>query len=400
VAEGKLSWWAVVNAALFRPTALFEAVKAGQVNARPFAVYLAPSLLAAAGTGMALADATGRPSAGPALFFTLAQLLFSPLSWFLDVRLTHFAARTLGGLGALSETKAAVGFSAVPSAFGLVPYCGVPAMLWGLVVKIRALRSLHSLKLGRSVVASMASLVALVVVPSAVALVVRSFGIEAFKVPAGSMFPSIEIGDHLFVTKSSYGWSTKTAPTRGDVVVFEYPGREGEERVDYIKRVIGVPGDEITVVSGVPSINGWLVPRCRLGVATVAIDAMSGPEEFEVFVEFLEGRAYLVALDRSRDDGRRGPYRVNAGEYWVLGDNRNNSSDSRAWDGGRGAGVPFQNSRGRARWLWLPPERMGVDLASAPVLPANLSQLVPDLARCLAAAPDLEHTRPPSPSPK
>lgn len=326
------------------------------------------------------------------------QLLFSPLSWFLDVRLTHFAARTLGGQGALPETKAAVGFSAVPSALGLVPYGGVPALLWGLVVKIRALRILHGFKRGRAVAASMASLIALVVVPSAVALLLRGFVIEAFKVPAGSMFPSIEVGDHLFVTKWSYGAFTKTAPTRGDVVVFEYPGPAAEARVDYIKRVIGIPGDELAFASGVTSINGWPVPRCRVGAATVALDAMSGPEEFEVFVEFLEGRAYVVVLDRSRDDGHQGPYRVKPGEYWVLGDNRNNSFDSRAWDGGRGAGVPFENSRGRARWLWLPPERMGVDLASAPVLPANLSQLAPDVARCLAAAPDSAHTRPPSPA--
>jgi signal peptidase I len=97
----------------------------------------------------------------------------------------------------------------------------------------------------------------------------RVFGLQAFKVPSGSMFPSVELGDHLFVTKSSYGVLAKSAPGRGDVVVFEYPEPNPlAERIDYVKRVIGLPNDVVRFDSGAPSINGWPVPRCLLGTAS------------------------------------------------------------------------------------------------------------------------------------
>jgi signal peptidase I len=389
--------WAVLTGVLLRPRRFFESVKAGEVGVGPFWVFWVVVVVAGASTGATVGRLANQSIVAMALIVGIGQLLLAPIAWFFEVRITHFAARLLRGQGTLTETKAAVGFSSLPHFLTLLPYVGFAAPLWAVALKIQSLRVLHALKLGRAVLAGVASMIALLVLPIGIAIGLRVFVLEAFKVPAGSMFPSIEIGDHLFVTKSSYGSFAKAAPTRGDVVVFEYPGPAGDERVQYIKRVIGVPGDELTFISGVPSINGWPVPRCRLGVATVAVDAMSDPEEFEVFVEFLEGRAYLVAHDHSHDDGRQGPYRVKPGEYWVLGDNRNNSSDSRAWERGRGAGVPFQNSRGRARWLWLPPERLGIDLAAAPTLPAKLAQLAPDLARCLAAAPDLQHTQPPPP---
>jgi hypothetical protein len=275
---------AVLTGVLLRPRRFFESVKSGEVGVRPFWVYLVVLVLAAASAGVTVGRLADQPIVAMALIVGATQLLVAPIGWFFEVRITHWAARLLRGEGTLQETKAAVGFSSVPQFLSLVPYGGFAGVLWAVVIKIQALRVLHALKLGRAVVAGIVSMTALLVLPIGIAMGLRLFVLEAFKVPAGSMFPSIQIGDHLFVTKS-----------------------------------------------------------------------------------------------------------------WVLGDNRNNSSDSRAWDRGQGAGVPFQKTRGRARWLWLPPERIGVDLASAPTLPANLSQLAPDLARCLAAAPDLEHTRPPPP---
>jgi signal peptidase I len=228
----------------------------------------------------------------------------------------------------------------------------------------------------------------------------RVFGLQAFKVPSGSMFPSVELGDHLFVTKSSYGFLTKSAPARGDVVIFESPEPNlHAERVDYVKRVIGLPGDELVFESGAPVINGWHVPRCLLGTGSAQELGVPGEvaatKDYEVFVEFLEGTAYLVALENGRSDGVQGPYRIKAEEFWVVGDNRNNSADSRSWNGGRGAGVPFENLKGRARWLWLPGERAGLDLAGPAVLPASFQQLEPELERCLGQAPDLQHSTPP-----
>ena len=228
------------------------------------------------------------------------------------------------------------------------------------------------------------------------ALGLRAFVLEAFQIPAGSMFPTLEIGDHFFVNKAVYGAFTKSAPARGDVLVFEDPESNPEQpRVDYVKRVIGLPNDTLEFESGAPLINGWHVPRCKVGNASVAQSEEDASHDYQVFVEFLDGKAYLVALDQSYDDRHQGPYRVAAGEFWVVGDNRNNSSDSRAWAGGKGAGVPFDNSKGRVWRLWLPAGRFGITLEGAPTLPNTLRALQPGLARCLAKAPRREQTTPP-----
>src|SRR6185437_13071884 len=106
-----------------------------------------------------------------------------------------------------------------------------------------------------------------------IALVVRTFAIEPFNIPSGSMIPTLLIGDYLFVSKFSYGYSRYsfpfsaggfsgrlffTPPKRGDVVVFKYPGDQGEgmNRTDYVKRVIGLPGDRVQVTGGILVING------------------------------------------------------------------------------------------------------------------------------------------------
>jgi signal peptidase I len=163
-----------------------------------------------------------------------------------------------------------------------------------------------------------------------------------------------------------------------------------------VKRVIGLPGDELLFEAGAPIINGWRVPRCSVGTAFVSSEQ---PDiEYAIFVEFLQGLSYVVAQESGRDDGRQGPYRVRKDEFWVIGDNRNNSSDSRAWAGGRGAGVPLENLKGRAWWLWLPAERVGVGLHTRPVLPRSLATLQPQLERCLAQAPDLAGSTPPAPA--
>lgn len=230
----------------------------------------------------------------------------------------------------------------------------------------------------------------------ALLLASRHLLVEAFKVPSGAMYPSVAIGDHLFVTKGTYGIFSKSAPRRGDVVVFEYPDTDPERpRVDYIKRVIALPGDRLEVQDGVPIINGWQAPRCRLGEAsvTVGVDAA----QLEIFVEFLEERSYLVAQQQGRRTGRQGPYVVAPGEFWVLGDNRDNSADSRFWHGGRGAGVPYASLHGRADLVWFPSERFGVDLNARPALPRDLEVLQSELDRCLQTPPSLAARTPPPP---
>lgn len=389
---------AVVADLLVRPKRFFEAVKAGRVSARPFWFYVVGVVLGAAGTGIWMASMTQKPLLTMALVLGSLQLILSPFGWLIEVRVTQLVARWFGGKGALSDSRSVVGFSSLPAALGVVPYCGVPAGVWAMLIKVRGLRALHGLGLGAAIFAALVSAASVLIVPIVVAMGLRFYVIEAFKVPAGSMFPSVEVGDHLFVTKSTYGAFQKSLPARGDVVVFEYPEpNPNAERVDYIKRVIALPGDSLAFDNGVPIINGWRVPSCKLGRASAILGYDSESGDYEIVVEFLEGKAYLVSFEQSRNDGHQGPYEVAPDEFWVVGDNRHNSSDSRVWNQGHGRGVPVSHLKGRARWLWLPTERLGIDLAGKPVLPKAIEQLGPALARCLESVPDLAHTSPPPP---
>jgi signal peptidase I len=244
-----------------------------------------------------------------------------------------------------------------------------------------------------------------------VALLLRALVVEAFKIPSGSMKPTLQIGDHIFVNKFIYGPKLpildkrifdSLPPTRGDVMVFEYPDPNPQnERQDFIKRVIALPGDTLEVDSGHPIINGWRVPSCRVGKYVYEESDMFGPHSGELFVEYLGETAYLAVYDDNFLPQRQGPYHVAEGEIWVMGDNRHNSSDSRAWlrpDGRRGAGVPYDNIKGRAMIVWWPLSRMLVHVMGKPQLPPGAS---PDVQaavdRCLEHRPPPEQSQPPSP---
>jgi signal peptidase I len=242
-----------------------------------------------------------------------------------------------------------------------------------------------------------------------VALLLRAVVVEAFKIPSGSMKPTLQIGDHIFVSKFTYGPKIPLLdtrifqnfpPHRGDVIVFEYPDIDlSNERQDFIKRVIAIPGDTLEVDSGHPIINGWRVPSCRVGKYndddSTGFDRHSG----ELFVEFLGDTAYLALYEDHHYAQHQGPYVVKPGEAWVLGDNRHNSLDSRAWKapgGGLGLGVPYQNIKGRALIVWFPASRMLVNVMGKPTLPdAAPVELVQAIDRCLAQRPAPAEAVPP-----
>lgn len=263
-----------------------------------------------------------------------------------------------------------------------------------------------------------------------VALLLRAFVVEAFKIPSGSMLPTLQIQDHIFVNKFAYGPNvpfTKTRllpdlpPKRGDVIVFEYPDPNPRApSQDFIKRVIALPGDVLEVEGGHPIINGWKVPRCRVGSYQFDEGEPGYVKRGGLYVEFLGDYSYLTLFEDEAledEDGfgshralMQGPYRVQEGEVWVLGDNRNNSSDSRAWRQGRGAGVPFENIKGRALFVWLSFnnrgedllgvtwDRLFVDVMGKPRLPREAEEsLVQGIDRCLAERP--ADTTPPAPKP-
>ena len=196
-----------------------------------------------------------------------------------------------------------------------------------------------------------------------VALVVRTFAYEPFNIPSGSMLPTLLVGDYLFVSKFSFGYSRHSlplslplipgrvlfrSPERGDVVVFKLPT---DNRTDYIKRIIGLPGDEIQVREGRLYINGTIVPRRPHGeflLAEPGSRSIGIPE----FVETLPGGREHLVLEVS-DSGtldNTNVYRVPPGHYFAMGDNRDNSLDSRV---PRAVGfIPTENLIGRAEFLF------------------------------------------------
>lgn len=245
----------------------------------------------------------------------------------------------------------------------------------------------------------------------AVAMALRAFVIEAFKIPSGSMIPTLMVGDHIFVNKFTYGpalpWSdarfwTVMPPKRGDIIVFAYPEQPSQ---DFIKRTIALPGDKLEARGGHPWINDWEVPHCKVGTYTYDdVDMPLGRHEGELDVEFLEDQAFLTFYDRSGASGYQGPFFVKPGEVYVMGDNRNNSHDSRMWWGGQGGGVPFPNIRGRALFVWLSVSdagfdwsRLGAPVMGRPRLAPSMKSLQGDLDKCMRERPPLSKTHPPPP---
>ena len=201
-----------------------------------------------------------------------------------------------------------------------------------------------------------------IVIAGALALGFRSLLFEPFNIPSGSMIPTLLVGDYLFVSKYSYGYSRysfpfgiapfdgrifETPPERGDVAVFRQPQNES---VAFIKRIVGLPGDRIQVTDGVLRINDVAINRVRKGFAT-ASDGYN-VIRFAVYQETLpNGKSYLIQ-ERSDDDDvldNTNVFLVPEGHYFMMGDNRDNSRDSRTTSVGM---VPAENLIGRAERLF------------------------------------------------
>ncbi len=183
-------------------------------------------------------------------------------------------------------------------------------------------------------------------------LVLRSFLVEPFRIPSGSMMPTLLVGDFILVNKFSYGLrlpvlNTKIVeigePQRGDIAVFRYPEDPG---IDYIKRVVGIPGDHIRYAGKKLYINGKPVPQKPVGkyIADGASASMTGAMRYKETI----GEVSYDILVRSNGFNRDFEYTVPDGQYFVLGDNRDNSRDSRFW-----GTVPEVNLVGKAFFVWM-----------------------------------------------
>lgn len=201
-----------------------------------------------------------------------------------------------------------------------------------------------------------------------IALVIRSFGFEAFKIPSSSMVPTLMVGDHIFVNKFIYGmripltkyrFVTFKKPERGDVIVFMYPR---DEKMDYIKRVVGEPGDHVRVEGMDIFVNDEKVrrealavePSDKIGRLSVSgsedykyISKANGWNDYDYFEETISDNDFVAQYDKYTMH-RGDTVTVPEGHYFVMGDNRDNSRDSREW-----GFVPSENVKGKAMFVWL-----------------------------------------------
>ncbi len=199
------------------------------------------------------------------------------------------------------------------------------------------------------------------------ALIIRSFLFEPFNIPSESMLPTLLVGDYLFVEKYSYGYSKYSlpkafidfdgrifakAPKRGDIAVFRHPDKT---RVDYIKRIIGLPGDQVQVRGGILNINGKPVMRdFRNSVEKVSIKG--NDFIYKKYIETLPNGLQHHIYERSDSEAFDNTpyYAVPPGYLFVMGDNRDNSSDSR--DQAAVGFIPVENLIGRAWRLFFSTE--------------------------------------------
>ncbi len=203
------------------------------------------------------------------------------------------------------------------------------------------------------------------------ALLLRGFVVEAFKIPTGSMIPTLLVGDHLFVNKFVYGiripFTKKyllefSTPKKGEVVVFSFPAADAREHIakqpasrrncidrgslesekDFIKRIVGVDGDTVEVRDNQLFVNNVASERTFLRKEATG-DFLYPHEMHEQ--EKLNGYEYTIHFKGS--DENFGPIQVEPGHFFVMGDNRDQSSDSRCW-----GQVPVENIKGRAMIIW------------------------------------------------
>jgi signal peptidase I len=200
-----------------------------------------------------------------------------------------------------------------------------------------------------------------------IVFMIRSSVVEAFKIPSGSMIPTLLIGDHIFVNKFAYGLKIpfsdfftdhpiylvkRDPPKHGDIIVFLFPK---DESYHYIKRVIGVPGDKIELKSKALYVNDKVAERQPLpmeqqeSILKSLDDPKYTPKNIEVFHEKLDRVDHLMMIDKNNFMAESfGPITVPPDSLFVMGDNRDFSNDSRFW-----GFVPMKNVKGKAMVIWL-----------------------------------------------
>ncbi len=320
----------------------------------------------------------------------VAGALGGLVTLYLSGFLLNLAARIFGGAGSPLTTRAALAWGSAPAALGsavalLLEALRTPGIgsddrlsflastalatfeLWAWVATVAMVARVQGFSWPRALVAL--SLVE-IVAAGLFALTVRTFLFQPFNAPSRSMEPTLLPGDYFFVNKFAYGYSRfslplaprifsgrifAAEPKRGDVVVFALPR---DPQTAYVKRIIGLPGDRVQLISGRLYINGEVAPRRALTVASEdgAIPTYEETLPGGVVHPIAEEFGDAAFLDNTEI------FEVPPGSYFVLGDNRDNSIDSRVSPEKKGIGyVPFENLIGRVAWIFfsLQPEEEG-----------------------------------------
>jgi signal peptidase I len=334
-------------------------------------------LAALAGVATVMGFAALNPSLHWFAVVTVALLagpLAGLLALYIDGALLSWIGRPLGGRASPSTLRTAIAWASMPSILALLIMLGAIAVykqeflrafaaldrvddpvlvsvaliagllpLWAIFLKIRTVGAVQRFGFVRAAVSVVASLLVMLTVAAAI----RIFLFQPFSIPSSSMEPTLRIGDYIFTDKRSYGLSRYSfpfdagfearfgaaSPLRGDIVVFKLPS---DRKFDYIKRVIGLPGDEIQMKSGILYINGRPTPK-------VYKDEFTNKEcdqyfrhcrnvVYKRYVETLpEGLTYTVLdLEPEGDFDNTDVFKVAPGHFFVMGDNRDNSADSRS----------------------------------------------------------------------
>ncbi len=301
---------------------------------------------------------------------------------------TGWLARKMGGQAPAAAVRAVFAWGALPSVLGLAVLLSIAAGwriladgagaeprslailgdyvsgafgLWSMILTVLMLSGVERFGLWRAIAAYAAGALLLSMI---LALIIRTFLFHPFSIPAGSMIPTLLVGDRVFTSKYAYGYTRfslpfspplfsgrifGSVPARGDVIVFRLPK---DTSTDYVKRVVGLPGDRIQVKEGELHINGTAVKRERVEDFAESDACGGGSAKVKRWRETLpEGRSYetLDCVDRGFYDNTN-VFTVPAGQLFVLGDNRDNSTDSRVLSA---VGyVPVENVIGRVGMIF------------------------------------------------
>jgi signal peptidase I len=331
------------------------------------------------------------------LMLAIGGLVVNIVSLYIGSAVTAVIGWIFDGEATIRDMRLAFAWSQVPLAVALVPVLIVQALallgafrlsglaaaeahgyariavlalliilgIWTLFLTIRMIGAVQGFGIFSSIFSLLCTWVALSLLAVFLALPIRFFAYLPFTIPAASMAPTLIPGDIVFASKFAYGYSQysfplrlnttgriwATEPKRGDLVIFRQPS---DTATDYVKRVVGLPGDRIQMIGGVLQINGKPVELRRIedftGTASTCNVTRNSEVKVARYVETLpNGRQYEVLDCRRGSDGDDTvAFEVPAGHYFMLGDNRDNSNDSRFGTGF----VPYENLIGRVSLIF------------------------------------------------